>query len=477
MKRSLKLIRNILLIVIIISIIGYTKEYRFTPVDVAKSFGEKIFLENPDIKQLSTNNKYTTFLLEEDNVLACSVIEKVFGFVYHPANFGSTFITLNNSDTDKESFTSKCSTTYERYFNVSYQDDLILGNQLEPTNHYYSYDYYSNPLIVYEVKDTFAKSFGTEEEPWDKYLDINYQEFLDNILLQKVRFYYNELTFGLSSRTNAITNQVNYRIERTNVFGNQIVYNFSFNYLINHPEELKVSEALQIENRLFELSLFDDSFRQFESIEALEALTEIQIIEILNQTLQEKNIDIDVNKVEIYGSFAIEKSDSSTPVILSDDEKNTLENYLKYNKLSSVIERNNMSYDDIKSQTLTQILSDLEINDGLIQTSDDIYTRLNSNSFMEFGPTVFTPDGNKVQAYFRMSREDEFNSIIYNRPYLNELIESIILESYTEIVAQDDIKFVAQAIHQALVNNLFVKYSSISVSIIGDVIEDNILTD
>lgn len=464
MKRSLKLIRNILLIVIIISIIGYTKQYRFTPVDVAKVFGETIFLDNPDIKQLSTNNQYTTFLLEEDNVLACSVVEKVNGFVYHPANFGSTFITLNNSDADIESFTSKCSNTYERYFNISYQDDLILGNLLEFKSHNYNY---SKPVQIYQVKDTFANQFYSEFETLNNYFDMNYKEFIEDPSNHKITYYYTDLTKSFSSKSRNYSSQMHYIIDRIDVNENRSTLNFLFDYRIKDQELLTVLDVLNIEQQLYEKSFTEEAFGQFETIKTLEELSENRIIEILNQTMQKMNINMEVTKVEILETSTPDTDEPNTQVI---NDKTSLEYFLEYNKISSVTERNDLSYDVIKELTINQVLTNEEDFELLIKTSDEKLVHLDTYSFTEFGPTVITPDGNQVQVYFRISSEEEFNSIISSRPYLDEIIEKIILESYTEITTKDEISSVVQKMHQSVVDNFGVIYNTISVSIVGKMI-------
>ncbi len=466
MKRSLKLIRNILLIVIIILIIGYTKQYRFTPVDVAKVFGEIIFLENPDIKQLSSNNQYTTFLLEEDNVLACSVVEKEYGFVYHPAIFGSTFITLNNSDTDIETFTSKCSTTYDRYFNVSYQDDLILGNLLEFENHNYNY---SKPVQIYQVKDTFANQFYFEFETLNNYFDMSYKEFIGDPSNHEITYYYTDLTKSFASKSSNYSNQMNYFIERIDLNEDRSTFNFLFDYRIKNQELLTVLDVLNIEQQLYEKSFIEEAFDQFETIETLEDLSENRIIEILNQTMRKMNINMEVTKVEILETSTPDTGEPITQVI---NDKTSLEYFLEYNKISSVTDRNDLSYDDIKELTIKQVLTNEDDIDLLIETSDEKYVHLDTYSFTEFGPTVITPDGNQVQVYFRISSEEEFNSLISSRPYLDEIIEKIILESYTEITTKDEISSVVQKMHQSVVDNFGVIYNTISVSIIGKMIAE-----
>lgn len=446
MKRLIKLLRNLLLIVVLLVGIAYLNGNRFSAASAARKVGQTLFLEDPLLESIGQRDKYAFFLMEEADVQVCTVVKRSYGVLWNMAEFGNTW--TRQPTEDPLLTTQACLLTYDAYFNTRYRDLSSIKAYLQPVTLNFNLG-----TTVYRIQDNRLRALmGRDIKP---YLDMPYQDFLDQGLNKDYAIYYADGTPGYTQSTNLTLTSGSLYITRPDRDGIDYDFGFHYTYLLNHPEDYTVGEVLNLSESIPFYNAIEEKFKSYTTSEALKELDEQDLTDLLTTIITENGFDIRLSEVELYESVAVNKDELSKVV-------DPVKEYVANHKLEVRQFVSELTLDEFKTKGLKEILDGYGTSSAFIKTKDFRYVHLDKTDQAAIGDPVEI-DGNVIQLFIKFYDTESVTTVL-KRPNLDALFEPIIRESYTPIRTPEDMAINAMRIKTALAENLGIPMTSLSVS-------------
>ncbi len=449
MKRFYKLIINILVIFTLITLVLYSKGYRLSAESASKIFVEKNFLNSSTLIDKVMIDNYGIFLYQQENVRACSVVEKKFylwkenTYNVNEANFGNfTYDIEQYQGEDLDYMDDQCLSAYDIYYNTDLKDKMKIKNIVEA---------YDNPFInspiVYQLINRVELGKYQNEDEFDENLTL--KEYQTNIY--KKNMVTVDENFGLSYGTAYLDNSIYLQVVLKDV---NLMISISYTFDYANMDQVSVKEAYTFKDQLTQK--LSDYFISQNDKAFFESLEDKEMYGIFNEF--NRSVGLAVTNIQYNIWFQEGDYENSSEMIVVD----TKEKYAEYSGLLLV--ESDLDFNQIMESNYSDLMDLYGFVDLLIESSDKQLIQIRRNDFVKLIEDIEVDEKAYLTVGIFAYYASDFETLL-NTPDLLTEIKRVANEVYEPVDMIEDVRAMQEKLNFALADHFGINRNRMRVII------------